>query len=99
MSRSRDGVKVGSARSDASAAPLRFMNVVGLRMRTGRPATVPSVARALGAREGGKVPMRGDGAGQEKAGIVARRRGFRSRIAQAAAGARGLRRLWGLRRR
>ena len=34
-------VEAGSARSGASAAPLRFMYVCGLRTRTGRPSHVP----------------------------------------------------------
>src|SRR5206468_9249012 len=47
-------------------------------------------ARAFGAAEGGQLPMLGDGVGQEEAGIVARRRVFRTRIAQADDGAQGL---------
>jgi hypothetical protein len=43
----------GSARSEASAEPLRFMNVVGLSTRTAVLPTVPSVARARSARRKG----------------------------------------------
>src|SRR2546428_9643007 len=58
MRRSRAGSKAGSARSEARAAPLAFMYVVGLSRRTGTPATSPSVTRARSPRRKGGNPQR-----------------------------------------
>src|SRR5207248_11187062 len=57
-SRSAAGSNEGSARSDASAAPLRFMYVVGLRTRTGMPSTLPSLTRARSPRRKAGNPQR-----------------------------------------
>src|SRR2546425_6704816 len=51
------GLKDGSARSDASAAPLRFMDVVGLSTRTGTLSTDPAVIRARSPRRNGGKPQ------------------------------------------
>src|SRR3989454_3834268 len=58
MRRSRAGSKAGSARSEARAAPLAFMYVVGLSRRTETPATSPSVTRARSPRRKGGNPQR-----------------------------------------
>src|SRR3989442_102399 len=52
------GLKDGSARSDASAAPLRFMDVVGLSTRTGTLSTDAAVIRARSPRRNGGSPQR-----------------------------------------
>src|SRR3989442_1212983 len=57
-SRSVAGLKAGSARSEAKAAPLAFMYVVGLSRRTGRPCASPSVTRARSPRRKGGNPQR-----------------------------------------
>jgi hypothetical protein len=54
------GSKAGSARSGATAAPLRFMYVCGLSSLTARPCTVPEAPGPLAPAERSQPPPLGE---------------------------------------